>query len=166
MESLRPSYNFVQNNPVDGIDKTGLDRWLIHGIHSAVVVEVWDECCVDVVGYKRIDFGPASGWAVLTLGLVWPGQVTITDVSKPSGMERVALQQRLRGRQHVVELGAERTKAPTALQRPLFNCNDFAEEALMMGATVGFPSYGRTAWEAGNWDQSIAMTQWVSPAFS
>jgi len=141
-ESLRPSFNFVRNNPVNGIDMTGLDRWLIHNIHSAVVVAVWDKCCARVVGYKRVEFGPTSGWVYSTLGLVWPGQVTITDASKPSGWNVWRYQTGCDSDQALLNWALKEQKNPPYYSLYFYNCDDFAEELLM----IDFPEGGPLPW--------------------
>ncbi|MBI2925985.1 MAG: hypothetical protein HYY24_09800 [Verrucomicrobia bacterium] len=82
-------YGYVANNPVNVIDPKGLDRWHGDSIHTYVVVEVWDDKCCEVIGYKRIEFGPRGigGFlsAILTLGSYAPGEVTITDADEPPG---------------------------------------------------------------------------------
>jgi hypothetical protein len=71
------------------VDPLGLDRWHSDALHTWVIVEVWDDKCCKVIGYRRIEFGPRGIGgllsSILTLGTYSPGEVTITDVEKPPG---------------------------------------------------------------------------------
>ena len=139
-ETQKPSYNFVLNNTVNCIDKTGLDRWLIHNMHSAVVVEVWNECCTKVIGYKRIEFTPAGGWWVLlTAGVIWKGEVVITGASKPSGWNVWHYSSGCKGDKMLLKWAQNEQQNPPWYSIIFYNCNDFAEEVLMEGLPAGGP---------------------------
>ena len=52
-------YAYVCSEPVDGLDPSGLDRYISReGLHGYFVIDEWDEKCCKVIGYWRIDFVP------------------------------------------------------------------------------------------------------------
>jgi RHS repeat-associated protein len=133
-ESLLPSYAFVQNDGIDAFDLLGLDRWRIFAwrewdpIHSYIVVQDWDACCKNVVGYYRIEFGPRHWWAAI-LG---PGEVTITPWRNPGNQGEHKASTCNADR---ILLGWARTlqKNPPFYDVIGFNCDTFSAYAINVG---------------------------------
>ena len=72
-------YGFVTNNPINGLDPTGMDRYRTSAIpyphHTAIVVDKWVNG--KRVGVIRFDFATGgSQWWWLTSPFLAPGQIT------------------------------------------------------------------------------------------
>jgi RHS repeat-associated protein len=137
IESLKPGYSFVGNQPITSIDCLGLDRWIVDVLHTYIVVEEWDKCCKNVVGYKRIEFGPRGGWGavitIVTLGFIGPGEVTISDSGKPSGWNVSYLPTTCNADKQLLDWANAMAEDPPFYDFWVFNCRTFTAIAENIG---------------------------------
>jgi RHS repeat-associated protein len=68
-------YRYVENSTLDFVDPEGLNRWCMSawGLHSFILVEIWDDEGTTVIGYKQLHFditghtiidGLPTGWSI------------------------------------------------------------------------------------------------------
>jgi RHS repeat-associated protein len=133
-ERLAPTYNFISNEGINGIDSQGLDRWHVDRLHTYVVVEVWDRCCQKVIGYKRIEYGPKNGWAFIPPFFTGPGEVTISDTSKPTeGLLTWRIPSCCSADNILLSWAQDMQKNPTVYNFWVFNCRHFSAYAQNVG---------------------------------
>lgn len=123
-------YAMVRNDPVNHIDRLGLDRWHVDQVHTHIVVETYD-CCCNKTGYAKIEFGPRGALGLLgtigTGGLAGPGEVTITTVDgPPSGINVAHIPSTCEADWELLYWATMLTDNPPWYSFWVFNCRHFS----------------------------------------
>ena len=127
-------YVMIDNNPLTFMDKHGLRRWYVTGLHSYIIVETWNDKCKPN-GYVRIEFGAAyNSWQTwLTVFMFARGCVYITPVSGHDNWYTYQMDTCCKEDMFLLEWARKMEEDPPWYNAPAFNCHAFTLYAWTVG---------------------------------